>query len=86
MADRDRRPYYRRAPKTPRVCQFCVDKVEDIDYKRTDLVSRLISEQGKIKPRRHTGTCARHQRKVATAIKRARHMALLPFTSDIGGG
>lgn len=86
MEHRDRKPHFRRRPRVPRVCQFCVDKMEDIDYKRTDILSRLISEPGKIKPRRHTGTCAKHQRKVATAVKRARHMALLPFTSDIGGG
>ena len=86
MEERDGRSYYRRGPRVPRVCQFCADKIEDIDYKRTDILGRLISEAGKIKPRRRTGTCARHQRMVATAIKRSRLMALLPFTSDIGGG
>lgn len=71
--------------RRPRVCQFCANKTEHIDYKRTDILGRLVSDGGKIKPRRRTGICARHQRELAIAIKRARHMALLPFNSDIGG-
>jgi small subunit ribosomal protein S18 len=70
------RRYYAR----PKVCQFCVDRQLIIDYKKVDLLSRLITEEGKIRPRRHTGTCARHQRALANAIKRARHIALLPYT------
>ena len=63
----------------PKVCQFCVDKVKRIDYKQADLLRRFVSERGKIRPRRQTGTCARHQRYLTTAIKRARHLAMLPF-------
>lgn len=66
--------------RRPRVCQFCVDKNKPIDYKDTETLRGLISDRGKIRPRRQTGTCARHQRELATAIKRARHMALLPFS------
>ncbi len=67
----------------PRVCQFCTDKSVIIDYKQGELLRRFVSEDGKIRPRRQTGTCARHQRELAVAIKRARHLALLPFTSEI---
>jgi len=55
----------------PKVCQFCVDKVKKIDYKQSDMLRRFVSERGKIRPRRQTGTCARHQRHLALAIKRA---------------
>jgi len=65
-----------------RVCGFCVDKVEHIDYKDVESLGRLITEHGRIRPRRQTGTCAKHQRHLAIAIKRARHIALLPFTVD----
>ena len=66
---------------TPRrkVCQFCVDKVDNIDYKDVTRLRRYVSERGKIEPRRKTGTCARHQRALTVALKRARHVALLPF-------
>lgn len=63
-----------------RVCSFCVDKIAWIDYKDSDNLRRYISDTGKILPRRKTGTCAKHQRSLAVAIKRARHLALLPFT------
>ncbi len=67
---------------TPRrkVCAFCVDKVTSIDYKDAGRLRRYISERGKIEPRRKTGTCAKHQRTLTVALKRARHIALLPFT------
>lgn len=68
--------------RRPRFCAFCVDKVTEIDYKQPDLLSRYVSEQGRIKPRRLTGTCARHQRALAVAVKRARHLALLPFLGN----
>lgn len=71
--------YYSR----PRVCQFCADKSLTLDYKKVDLLRRFIDEIGKIRPRRQTGTCAKHQRQVAKAVKRARHMALLPFTGEV---
>lgn len=64
----------------PKTCQFCADKSLNIDYKKADMLRRFISDDGKIRPRRQTGTCARHQRALAGAIKRARHIALLPFT------
>lgn len=64
------------------VCGFCVDKVENIDYKDIARLRRYMSERGKILPRRVTGTCARHQRELTVAIKRARHLALLPYTAD----
>jgi small subunit ribosomal protein S18 len=66
----------------PKVCQFCVDKVKTIDYKQADMLRRFVSERGKIRPRRQTGTCARHQRYLTTAIKRARHLAMLPFVGQ----
>lgn len=66
----------------PRVCQFCTDRNIVIDYKQADMLRRYVSEDGKIRPRRQTGTCARHQREIARAVKRARHLALLPFSAD----
>ena len=63
----------------PKFCQFCADKTLTIDYKKTDMLRKYITEDGKIRPRRQTGACARHQRVVAAAIKQARHIALLPF-------
>jgi small subunit ribosomal protein S18 len=62
-----------------KVCGFCVDKVQDIDYKDISRLRKYLSERAKIEPRRKTGTCARHQRALSTALKRARHMALLPY-------
>lgn len=65
-----------------KVCAFCVDKVEAIDYKDVQKLRKFTSDRAKILPRRVTGTCARHQRELTTAIKRARIIALLPYTSD----
>jgi small subunit ribosomal protein S18 len=65
-----------------RVCSFCVDKVQSIDYKETGRLRRYVSDRAKIEPRRKTGTCARHQRMLTLALKRARHVALLPFTAQ----
>jgi small subunit ribosomal protein S18 len=70
----------RRFARRPRVCQFCAEKAQAIDYKQADVLRRFVTDQGKIRSRRETGTCARHQRMVSRAVKRARHMALLPFT------
>lgn len=72
----------RRFVARPKICQFCADKNIAIDYKNTDMLRRFVTEDGKIRPRRQTGTCARHQRTLAGAIKRARHIALLPFTGE----
>ncbi|MDP2937160.1 MAG: 30S ribosomal protein S18 [Dehalococcoidia bacterium] len=68
------------APKR-KVCAFCVDKVDLIDYKDAGRLRRFISDRGRIEPRRKTGTCARHQRVLSLALKRARHLAMLPFTA-----
>ena len=73
--DRGRRP--RR-----KVCSFCVDKVEHIDYKDVAKLRRFVTERGKILPRRISGNCAKHQRQVTVAIKRARNIALLPITAE----
>jgi len=70
-----------RKPKR-KVCSFCVDKVEHIDYKDSPRLRKFVSERGKILPRRISGNCARHQRALTTAVKRARVIALLPFASD----
>src|SRR5690349_15572862 len=72
-----------------KVCQFCVDKVDNIDFKDFARLRRFVSDRGKIEPRRKTGTCARHQRALSRAIKRARQVLLLPLTSahvrNLGG-
>src|SRR3989449_5307187 len=65
-----------------KVCTFCVDKVQKIDYKDVGRIRRFISDRGKIDPRRKSGTCAKHQRMLTTALKRARLMAMLPYTAD----
>ena len=79
--DKTERPFRARKPKK-KVCQFCVDKVADIDYKDVAKLRRYVSERAKILPRRITGTCANHQRQLTIAIKRARHIALLPFSAE----
>ena len=71
-----------RARKRKKVCQFCADKCQCIDYKDTAKLHRFISERSKILPRRTTGTCAEHQRQLTEAIKRARQIALLPYVTD----
>jgi len=78
--ERSERPNRRKARK--KVCHFCVDRVETIDYKDIARLRKFVSERGKILPRRVTGTCAGHQRELTTAIKRARYVALLPYTAD----
>lgn len=78
MANYRSNRYYTRS----KVCQFCTDKSLEIDYKNTELLQRYIDETGKIRPRRQTGACAKHQRAVAKAIKNARHIALLPFVGE----
>lgn len=70
----------RRAKK--KVCAFCVDKVTDIDYKEVAKIRKYVSERGKILPRRISGNCAKHQRQLTVAIKRARVVALLPYTAE----
>jgi small subunit ribosomal protein S18 len=80
---RGRRPYKFSRKK---VCAFCVDRVRHIDYKDVPLLRQYITNRGKIKPRRKSGVCARHQRRLAIAIKRARHVALLPYTGEHARG
>jgi small subunit ribosomal protein S18 len=91
MADRredKRRPQQGRKRPSPagpirrRACYFCKEKIGEIDYKNANQLRRYISEKGKIRSRRITGACRRHQRQVAVAVKRAREMALLPYVSD----
>lgn len=72
----------RSRPRRRKVCGFCVDRVKQIDYKQADVLGRYVNEFGRIRPRRQTGTCAKHQRALAVAVKRARHIALLPFVSE----
>ncbi len=78
-AARSARPMMRKRKK---ICIFCADKVDYIDYKDTGKLRKFISERGKILPRRISGTCAKHQRDLNTAIKRARQAALLPYITD----
>lgn len=78
---RPMRPKGKYAPRR-KVCQFCVDKIAYIDYKDLMRLRRFLSERAKIEPARKTGTCAKHQRALATALKRARHVALLPYTAE----
>jgi len=73
-----RRTLFRRR----KVCKFCADKIDDINYKDVKLIGPFVPERGKILPRRISGTCAMHQRKLQTAIKRARQIALIPYVTD----
>ena len=79
--ERDDRPQRNRKPRR-KVCQFCADKVEFIDYKDVAKLRRFVSERAKILPRRITGTCAKHQRELTIAIKRARYIALIPYSAE----
>lgn len=83
MTDQKNYTNNKRYVARPKFCQFCTDKSIVIDYKNVELLSRFVNEAGKIRPRRQTGTCAKHQREVAKAIKNARHLALLPFEGDM---
>jgi small subunit ribosomal protein S18 len=76
--DAGKRYFFRRR----KVCKFCADKIDYIDYKDVKLLSGFVPERGKVLPRRMFGTCAEHQRKLTLAIKRARNIALLPFAAD----
>lgn len=78
--ERDNRRFNKKSRK--KACNFCVDRIENIDYKDVGKLRRFISDRAKILPRRVTGTCAHHQRALTVAIKRARHLALLPFSND----
>lgn len=88
MADREReRTQGQRRPRrfTPsrrKRCILCMDGIEAVDYKKVELLRTFLTDRGKIKPRHKTGTCGKHQRRLAVAIKRARHLALLPYTAE----
>ena len=74
-----KKQYFRRK----KVCRFCMEKIDDINYKDTKMLSSFISERGKITPRRISGVCAPHQRRLAEAVKQARNIALLPFAAKV---
>ena len=76
------KPFRAGVRRKKKVCQFCADKIEEIDYKDVARLRKYISERAKILPRRISGTCAKHQRQLTIAIKRSRHVALLPYISD----
>ena len=76
--DQQRRPMFRRR----KVCKFCADKIDDINYKDVKLLTGFVPERGKVLPRRISGTCAKHQRALRIAIVRARQLALLPYAAD----
>jgi small subunit ribosomal protein S18 len=74
--------FRKRRKRRPKVCHYCASKIERVDYKEAEKLRRYITERGKVIPKRVTGTCAKHQRQLTRAIKRARFLALLPYTSD----
>ncbi|MGI5851661.1 MAG: 30S ribosomal protein S18 [Clostridiales bacterium] len=82
MAEERRRPRGGQRRSRRKACSFCIDKVDHIDYKEAYKLRKYITERGKILPRRISGNCAKHQRKLTVAIKRARAIALLPYTSE----
>jgi len=83
VSNNDRPRSRRKYPQRRKVCHFCTDKTAKIDYKNVEVLRRYVSDRGKIRPRRQTGVCAKHQRRLSVAIKRARHMALLPFVTEV---
>jgi small subunit ribosomal protein S18 len=82
MAERERKKEWRGRRPRRKVCSFCSEKAQFVDYKDVNRIRRFVSERGKILPRRVTGTCAGHQRLLATAVKRARELALLPYAAE----
>ncbi len=81
-SERPARPAQKNNRRRKKVCAFCADKIDNIDYKDTARLRKYVSERAKILPRRISGTCAKHQRQLTVAIKRARHIALMPYISD----
>ncbi|MBN1939800.1 MAG: 30S ribosomal protein S18 [Candidatus Aminicenantes bacterium] len=82
-SDRPDKPAYKKFfPPKKKFCRFCQRNVKFIDYKNSDILKKYVPDRGRISPRRVTGTCAFHQRKLAAAVKRARHMALLPYVTE----
>ncbi len=82
MNNKSANNFKKRGRRRKRVCQFCAENVTEIDYKDVNRLKKYVSERGKILPRRVTGTCAKHQRKMTTAVKRARHTALLAYIQE----
>ena len=80
--ERTERNDRRNRKRRKKVCAFCMDKIENIDYKDVPRLKRYLSDRAKIIPRRVTGTCARHQRQLTVAVKRARHLAFLPYVGE----
>lgn len=78
----EKKKFFKHKPNKKKVCAFCEDKKNVIDYKNATVLRKYITDNGKIIPSRQTGTCARHQRELTVAIKRARNIALLPFTGE----
>src|SRR5712691_2960729 len=78
----DKKPGDKEKGRRRKVCKFCADKIDDINYKDVKVIGPFVPERGKILPRRISGTCAMHQRKLQTAIKRARQIALIPYVTD----
>lgn len=81
--DKEQKPFRNNIRRRKKVCAFCAEKVEFIDYKNADKLRKYVSERGKILPRRVMGTCAKHQRELTNAIKRARQVALLPYDAEV---
>lgn len=81
--DKEQKPFRGNVRRRKKVCAFCAEKVEYIDFKNADKLKKYVSERGKILPRRVMGTCAKHQRELTTAIKRARQVALLPYDAEV---
>lgn len=81
-SSRPRRPNRKRFVRRQKACAFCLEKTKTIDYKDVSTLRRFLTERGKIKSRRKTGTCAKHQRRLAISVKRARHLALLPYAAE----
>ena len=81
-SERPARPAQKNNRRRKKVCAFCADKIDEIDYKDTARLRKYVSERANILPRRISGTCAKHQRQLTVAIKRARHIALMPYISD----
>ncbi len=81
--DKEQKPFRNNVRRRKKVCAFCAEKVEYIDFKNADKLKKYVSERGKILPRRVMGTCAKHQRELTTAIKRARQVALLPYDAEV---
>lgn len=77
-----RKREFRRYVARRKICSFCADKIDVVDYKDIGRLRRYLSDRGRIEPRRKTGTCAKHQRMLSVALKRARHLALLPYTAE----